>query len=135
MIRVERRYPIAPLAEALGGSVHVVAQRLGLSGSTWQQYRDNGVSPGVADRLACRIGRHPAELWPDWPTDDSPLGGRAGVRMAPAERPNRWHLDLFCPTCGANVEPVTVGRPTDAGRHITAVLICDGPHRHRHQLR
>ena len=58
-------YPLEPLAEALGIERSALARRLGISGSTWKQYRDQGVTEKVADRLAVRAGLHPSEVWPE----------------------------------------------------------------------
>jgi hypothetical protein len=60
------RYPIEPLARLLGISPGTALARLGVSGSTAKQYRTEGVSGRVADRLAVRAGFHPAEVWPEW---------------------------------------------------------------------
>lgn len=130
----ERRYPFDPIAQALGVDNSAAARHLHISGTTWQQYRDHGLTAVVADRLAVRIGHHPAELWPDWPTDTDPLTRPGPIPQEPAERPDRWHVELTCPHCGANTRPVTVGKPTDAGTRITAVLECAGRRRHRLQL-
>lgn len=58
------RYPLEPLAAALGCSLSGLGRRLGVSGSQWKQYRDEGVSEKVADRLAVKAGLTPYELWP-----------------------------------------------------------------------
>lgn len=31
-----------------------------------RHYRESGLSALVADRLAVRVGLHPAEVWSDW---------------------------------------------------------------------
>lgn len=62
---VIRRYPFAPLAEVLGMSERGAAHHLGVTGSTEQRYRRDGMTMAVADRLAIRAGRHPFELWPE----------------------------------------------------------------------
>jgi hypothetical protein len=61
------RYPLQPLADALGLALDTpgLARRLNLSGTTWKEYRDLGVSERVADRLACKAGLHPYTVWPE----------------------------------------------------------------------
>jgi hypothetical protein len=61
------RYPLQPLADALGLTLDTpgLARRLNLSGTTWKEYRDLGVSERVADRLACKAGLHPFMVWPE----------------------------------------------------------------------
>lgn len=62
------RFALAPLEVAVevcfpgcqGPSV------LRVGGSTWRQYRRDGLSAFQADRLAVRLGLHPAEVWTDW---------------------------------------------------------------------
>lgn len=60
------RYPLQPLADLVGCPLAELGRRLGVSGSTWRNYRDRGVSFDVADRLATRAGFHPANVWPEW---------------------------------------------------------------------
>jgi len=60
-----RRYPVEPLAAAMGLTVHGALARLSVSGSTQADYRSRGVTYRVADRLAVRAGFHPAEVWPE----------------------------------------------------------------------
>jgi hypothetical protein len=60
-----RLYSLEPLADALGCTLGQLGRRLGVSGSTWQQYRSEGVSELVADRLAVKAGLHPALVWPE----------------------------------------------------------------------
>jgi hypothetical protein len=64
-----KRYPFADLARTMGLSEHQAGVALGLSGSTQQEYRQRGVTERVGDRLACKAGFHPSEVWPDWMTD------------------------------------------------------------------
>jgi hypothetical protein len=61
------RYSLQPLADALGLTLDTpgLARRLNLSGTTWKEYRDLGVSERVADRLACKAGLHPYTVWPE----------------------------------------------------------------------
>ena len=59
------RYSLEPLAASLGVPLHSLGRRLGVSGSTWQEYRDQGVSERVADRLAVRLGVPTLSVWPE----------------------------------------------------------------------
>lgn len=95
-----RLYPLGPLAEAMGCTLSEVGRRLGVSGTTWKQYRDRGVSELVADRLATRAGLHAAVIWPEWMNDQIERSMRecpeCGQRFFPV---NRRHT--FChKTCG-----------------------------------
>lgn len=59
------RYPLEPLAAAMGLSMNQACLRLGISGSTQQEYRRRGVTEKVADRLAVRAELVPYEVWPE----------------------------------------------------------------------
>lgn len=61
-----RRYPFQPLLNAADLPRREVRRQLGISGTNWQDYLNRGVTTRVADRLACAIGHHPAEIWPEW---------------------------------------------------------------------
>ena len=62
-------YPFADLAAAMRLTEHQATAVLGLSGSTAQDYRHNGMSWRVADRLAVKAGFHPGQVWPEWIDD------------------------------------------------------------------
>jgi len=47
-------------------TTHQVAERLGIPHRSVLRYRHNGLTRDAADRLAVRLGHHPAELWPAW---------------------------------------------------------------------
>ena len=92
---VKKRYPLAPLAEALGlPNTSMLARHLGLSGTTWKEYRDQGVSEKVADRLACRAGFHPSEVWPDivdeWIESSSAVCPECGDQFVPVRAGHRY---------------------------------------------
>lgn len=60
-------FPVEPLVAAAGvTSLAALARRCGVGGSQMRLYRENGMSARVADRLAVRVGLHPAEVWSDW---------------------------------------------------------------------
>jgi hypothetical protein len=59
------RLPIEPLdaiLKARGTSWHQV----GVSGGSVNNWRRNGLPILVADFVACRLGHHPGEVWPEW---------------------------------------------------------------------
>lgn len=58
-------YPFAPLAAAMGLSENQAIIRLGVNGRMGQQYRHEGMSERVADRLAVKAKLHPFEVWPE----------------------------------------------------------------------
>lgn len=60
-----RRYQLQPLADVLGISLASLGRHLGVSGSTWKEYRDQGVTEKVGDRLAVRAGVAAYEVWPE----------------------------------------------------------------------
>lgn len=64
------RYPLQNLADVMGEDINSLARPLNLAGSTWKQYRDEGVSEKVADRLAVRAGFHPFVVWPEMAEDN-----------------------------------------------------------------
>lgn len=107
---VVRRYPFAPLAEAMSCSEHAACVRLGLSGSTQQEYRRRGVSLDVAERLALRAGLHPFEVWPSMPEDR-----RRDQWAAYARR--RWETD---PAHRARRQAYMRQYRTDAARVLAA---------------
>ncbi|MHB2022272.1 MAG: hypothetical protein ACYCO3_02915 [Mycobacteriales bacterium] len=67
-------YPVAPAARALtsyarsrGLSVRELPATLGLPVSLIRQcFEGRWLRARSADRLACALGRHPYELWPEW---------------------------------------------------------------------
>lgn len=71
-----RRYPFAPLAEQMGVSEGEACRRLKLSGRTEQEYRRQGVSERVADRLAVAAGFHPFSIWPEMAADQIAATGQ-----------------------------------------------------------
>ena len=88
-----RRYPLAPLAAAIGVELGVsggnrganqykpadqrhglaeLAQQLGISHGYAQQLHQHGLTDAEADRYACRLDLHPGSVWPDWWDIDIP---------------------------------------------------------------
>lgn len=58
------KYPFAPLAALMGMSESQACRMLGISGKTQQEYRRDGMSAKVADRMAVKARFHPYEVWP-----------------------------------------------------------------------
>jgi hypothetical protein len=64
--RARRRYPFGPVEQlADHWTAGELALRLGVHRSQLYRWRRYGVTVDQADTLACRVGRHPAELWPE----------------------------------------------------------------------
>ena len=65
----EVRFPFAPIEAVFrrrGIPIHDV-----MANATVWRYRQTGIPLYAADRWACRLGYHPANLWgEDWWTDD-----------------------------------------------------------------
>lgn len=60
-----KRYPLEPLFAAMRATPNTACAFLGLSGTTQQQYRRDGVTERVADRLAVKAGLMAYEVWPE----------------------------------------------------------------------
>lgn len=84
-----RRYPLADLVELLRLSADDIDRTtskdvtrshrpsdnqartmLAVGGTTWRNYRNDGLTAPQAERLAERAGFHPAEIWPTWYDDE-----------------------------------------------------------------
>jgi hypothetical protein len=89
VIVVKHHYPFAPLAALMGLSEHQAAMRLGISGSTEQRYRREGMSEKVADRLAVRAHLHPFEVWPEM-IEHTAVDLEAAELVAMERRRKRW---------------------------------------------
>lgn len=61
----QRRLPLEPLVAA-HGTVTALAAALGRSREQVARWRSGGLPLGSADSVACALGRHPAEVWPEW---------------------------------------------------------------------
>ncbi len=64
LVPTEERYPLQPLLAALGcQTINQARHRHGLQ--LWE-YAERGLTEDHADRLAIRLGLHPAMVWPTW---------------------------------------------------------------------
>lgn len=80
-LKIVHRYPLEPLANTMGLSLHQTCKQLGLSGSTEKEYRARGVTERVADRLAVKAGFSPYDIWPEM----------IDHIISAAEQPCAWH--------------------------------------------
>lgn len=62
-----RRWPLEPLLAASGcATVSAIEARTGLPRGIGRRWVTHGLTDDAADRVAVALGRHPAEVWPDW---------------------------------------------------------------------
>lgn len=68
-------YDLQALCDHIGGTREYQAQRLGFTDKTDHRFRrmlHRQLTIDEADRLACRVGVHPSEVWPHyWPMEDA----------------------------------------------------------------
>lgn len=79
-----RRFPAGPLLEiaerrtldrGTDTTSHSLAAQIGVTRETvqrWQTHPDATLAESFADRLACQIGLHPCEVWPEWFAESVP---------------------------------------------------------------
>ena len=60
-----------PLAAVPASNLSELSRRTGSPLRTIQRWKTTGIPLHSADRLACRLGLHPATIWPHWFTIDS----------------------------------------------------------------
>jgi len=60
------RVSLEPLVALCGGNVSELSRAVRVGRTQLAHWRRNGVPVDSADRLACSLGRHPAEVWPEW---------------------------------------------------------------------
>jgi hypothetical protein len=85
------KYPFAPLAALMGLTEHAAGVALGISGRTEQEYRRDGMSEKVADRMAVKAGLHPFSVWPEM-ADHAIESVDTSRRATDAARKRRWLL-------------------------------------------
>jgi len=80
-----QRYPLGPLADALGIELGLqlggaarwdptpqpqgtaaIAEAAGVTVRRVRFWKEHGLSEQHADEAACTIGLHPCEIWPEW---------------------------------------------------------------------
>ncbi|MDQ1439266.1 MAG: Winged helix-turn-helix DNA-binding [Acidimicrobiaceae bacterium] len=59
------RVSLEPLVQRYG-NVSILARALGVDRAQVAHWRSDGVPIESADRIAIAVGRHPAEVWPEW---------------------------------------------------------------------
>lgn len=70
-------------------SEHEACKTLGVSGSTYVEYRRDGLSELVADRMAVKAGLHPFSVWPEM-ADHHIEDAAVARRARDAERVRRY---------------------------------------------
>jgi plasmid maintenance system antidote protein VapI len=84
--------PVVALLDERFHSDRAAAEHLGVARETILRWRNEGVRIGgtLADVIAIKLGRHPVELWPEWPETWIELEDRQrGVKRAKnAKRPS-----------------------------------------------
>ena len=63
------RYPVQHLLDAANVTAAQAAHQLHVSYRQLQQLARFGLPEHLADRWACRLGLHPANVWPEWVDD------------------------------------------------------------------
>ena len=58
-----RPFPLGPQVDTAGETHWLLALRLGVSWATYCRARTVGLTWQQADVWACRIGKHPSEVW------------------------------------------------------------------------
>lgn len=59
------RLSLEPLVQRYG-NVSVLARALGVDRAQAARWRNDGLPLDSADRVAVLLGKHPAEVWPEW---------------------------------------------------------------------
>ena len=60
------RVSLEPLLRRCGGNVSELSRAVKIERTQLAKWRRDGVPIDSADRLACAVGCHPAEVWPEW---------------------------------------------------------------------
>ncbi len=127
------RFPFAPLRRRCGVTIADTATALNISHASATKHEQRGLSGAVADLLCTSIGLHPVDVWPDWfAYAGDPLQGRTADRKVRGDVPAlalRTEV-VACPRCGAAVDFVAAGAPTDRGRRSVTAVVCAHGHRH-----
>ena len=67
----QHRQPTFSLDDVKRINLSELSRRTGYPLRTIQRWKTTGIPLHSADRLACRLGLHPATIWPHWFTIDS----------------------------------------------------------------
>ena len=67
----QHRQPTFSLDDVKRINLSELSRRTGYPLRTIQRWKTTGIPLHSADRLACRLGLHPATIWPRWFTIDS----------------------------------------------------------------
>lgn len=59
-------WPLEPVLDLPGVTPTAVVRALHISGDTYKRLTVDGLTDVQADRVAVRLGHHPATVWPDW---------------------------------------------------------------------
>lgn len=78
----ERRYDLDPLLNAAGLTRRQLRTELRISGSSFAQLEDEGLTDEQADLYAIRLGLWPWKIWPTW-LDDGLNADAAGEGVPP----------------------------------------------------
>lgn len=127
------RFPFGPLRRRCGVTIADAARTLNISHASATKHEQRGLSGAVADVLCTSIGLHPTEVWTDWfDHADDPLHGRTANRKVRGDVPTLALCTevVACPICGAAVDFVAAGAPTDRGRRSVTAVVCAHGHRH-----
>lgn len=61
------RWPLEPLLAVTNlPNVRALERAAGLTSGAGRRWEHRGLTDETADRVAVALGRHPAEVWPDW---------------------------------------------------------------------
>lgn len=60
------RWPLQPLLDATGQTPYGIAHATGVSQGMIRDAVTSGLSDNLADKIAIRLGWHPAMIWPEW---------------------------------------------------------------------
>ncbi len=96
------RLSFAPVDRLLEGQSDTIAgELLAVTRRTIIRYRKEGLTPPLADKIATRLGHHPARLWPDydhaedcwlveahWPRGRAIPAGLVGIPFWPEPEPD-----------------------------------------------
>ncbi len=116
MGNARRRFAFGPLAGlVVADSQGELARALGTSRKQLARWADYGLDIVQADRVAVWLGYHPAEIWPHWLEQRTPVDTDLARRRRRARSASRtpWHGRIRTSVSGGSL--VNVIRPTSLG--------------------